>query len=309
MNTAGMIPARRTQLSYYRDVPLYTSTDEQQFILYKPAGMTIHDMRLGEGRLPSSLYIAGTDKLRGLQETQAAFNRSLLDHVASGSTDSIKQTVVSIVEETLLEPRSGGLEGLSDTVDILIGDYSQESNVVKNLIDLSSADYSSTIHSINVMALALRVASSVPMSRAETKILGLGALLHDTGKSKLPADILQAPRKLNDDEFRLMQMHCISGYDILKACRFSDHRIALSALEHHEKLDGTGYPSGKITVDTLSHIIALIDCYEAITADERPYRNAMPPLDALYLLKDDVKQGKYRRDLFEVFARSLTRDM
>lgn len=259
------------------------------------------------GFLPPFLY--ATDKLRGLQETQTAFNRVLLDHVVSGNTDSIKETVVSIVEETLLEPRSGGLEGLSDTVDILIGDYSRESNVVRNLVDLSGTDYSATIHSINVMALALRLASSVSMTKTETKTLGLSALLHDTGKSKLPPEILQAPRKLNDDEFRLMQMHCVSGYDILKACRFNDHRIALSALEHHEKIDGTGYPSGKITVDTLSHIIAIIDCYEAITTDDRPYREAMSPLEALYLLKDDVKQEKYRRDIFETFARSLTRDM
>lgn len=309
MNVPEMVPARATQLPYFREIPLYAKVGEERFTLYKPAGMTISEMRIGTERLPSPLYISRSDKLKGLQETQEAFNKNLRSQVASGETEAIKTTVISIVEETLLEPRSGGLEGLSETVDILIGDYAKESNVVKNLIDLSGTDYSSTIHSINVMALSLRYAFSTSMSAKETKTLGLSALLHDTGKSKLPPSILQAPRRLTDEEFRLMQTHCTEGYDIITNCSFNDHRIALVALEHHEKRDGTGYPVGKKNCDTLSEIVAIIDCYEAITTDERPYRNAMIPLEALYLLKKEVENGKYRRKFFEAFAYSLTRDL
>ena len=203
--------------------------------------------------------------------------------------------MISIVEETLLEPRSGGLEGLSETVDILIGDYAKESNVVKNLIDLSGTDYSSTIHSINVMALSLRYAFSTSMSAKETKTLGLSALLHDTGKSKLPPSILQAPRRLTDEEFRLMQTHCTEGYDIITNCSFNDHRIALVALEHHS---GTaqGVSRRQKNCDTLSEIVAIIDCYRQLR-QTASYRNAMIPW-RLSIFSRRRENGKYRRKFF-----------
>ncbi|MDD5475587.1 MAG: HD domain-containing protein [Syntrophales bacterium] len=308
MNASGMIIARKTQLYYYRNVPLYIKTDEGSFILYKPEGVTISDMRVEEGRLPEPLFMREKDKINGLQEAQEAFNHDLTVSVKERNSEKIKRTVVSIVEETLSEPRSGGLEGLSDTVGILISDYSREADVIKHLINLSCSDYSTTLHSINVMALSIRFAYFVRLPKEETKTLGLAALLHDTGKSVIRSEILKAPRRLTDLEFLEMQRHTISGHDILRTCRFNDNRIALSALEHHEKLDGSGYPSGKKNIDRQSRIIALIDCYEAITNDERPYRSSMDPLQALYLMKDDVEKGKYDRDTFETFAYSLTRD-
>ena len=277
--------------------------------MYKPAGMTVHDMRIEEGRLPSELFMSRHDKLRGLQETQEAFNRELQENVEAGDSKKIKDTVVSIVEETLLEPRSGGLEGLSATVDILINDYARESGVVSNLINLSYSDFSTVMHSINVMALALRFAHFTELPREEMKTLGLSGLLHDTGKCVTKPDILKAPRRLTEAEFEEMKKHPLTGYDILKSCRFSDHRVALSALEHHEKLDGSGYPAGKKTMDSLSRIIAVIDCYEAITNDDRPYRSAMHPLEALYLMREDVRQEKIDRRIFESFSYSLAKQI
>lgn len=309
VSNSTMIPARKSQLNYYREVPLYVKGEDGAYVLYKPAGMMIREMRLDQGRLPEGLYINKHDKLRGLQETQEAFNKELLANVKEGNTQKIKETVVSIVEETLSEPRSGGLENLSVTMDILISDYSRETDVVNHLINLSYSDYSTALHSINVMALALRFAYFTELPSRETKILGLGGLLHDAGKSTTKSEILKAPRRLTEDEFLEMQKHTVSGYEILKTCHFDDHRIALSALEHHEKMDGSGYPAGKKAIDFHSRIIGVIDCYEAITNDERPYRSAMPPLDALYLMKNDVQQGKYDKNIFETFAYSLTKNL
>jgi HD-GYP domain-containing protein (c-di-GMP phosphodiesterase class II) len=119
------------------------------------------------------------------------------------------------------------------------------------------------------------------------------------------SEILQAPRKLTDDEFQKIKAHTIYGYEILNKCKFSSNQIKLTAWQHHEKLDGSGYPNRVSDISRMAQIIGLIDCYEALTNDDRPYRDSMAALKALTLLKDDVVAGKYSRRIFEKFAYSL----
>ena len=88
-------------------------------------------------------------------------------------------------------------------------------------------------------------------------------------------------------------------------CKFADKNICSVALEHHEKLDGSGYPRGKRQISEVAQIVGIIDCYEAITNNERPYRGAMLPIDTLNVIKNDVESGKFNRDIFENFAKSL----
>ena len=155
------------------------------------------------------------------------------------------------------------------------------------------------------MALAISYANYENYSLAEKKILALSALLHDVGKTQLDVDILKTPRRLTDEEFSKMQKHTIIGYQILKNCRFADPQIMRTALQHHEKRDGTGYPNGSIRISKMAQIVAIIDCYEALTFDDRPYRDAAEPLRALTIIKDDVEAGKFNKQIFEKFAYSL----
>lgn len=298
------IPARESQLNFYQEIPLYTKAD-RSFVLYKPAGVTLGDMRLNEARHPNKLYIQQKDKLKGLQEAQKGFNKQLKTNIQSGSPKQIKETLVTMMEETLAEPRSGSLEGVSETIDILICDYSSEAAVIENLLKVSSKDYTTVLHSINVMAFALGYAANTGFNRQEMKIFGLAALLHDVGKTKINPEILQAARKLSDQEFGEMQKHTIIGFNILDKCQFSDQRVKLVALDHHEKTDGKGYPNGKSNLSEFAQIIGIIDCYEALTNDDRPYRSAMDPLEALKIIKEDVLASKFNVKKFEQFAYSL----
>ena len=75
--------------------------------------------------------------------------------------------------------------------------------------------------------------------------------------------------------------------------------------EHHEKIDGSGYPFGVTDVSYVGQIVGLVDCYEALTSDERAYRKPMSPLDTLTLLKGDMLAGKFSAELFQQFAYSL----
>ena len=302
--SSDYINVRKSQYHFYRSVPLYTKTEENKYVLYKPPGITLGDMRLNEGLHPEMLYISKGDKINGIQEAQKAFNRKLESDIQSGSPDKIKETLTVIMEETLTEPRSGSLEGVSETVEILT-EYTAESDVIKNLLAVSTTDYSTILHSINVMTFALGFGASLNYSQPELKTLGLAALLHDVGKTKVDPEILTAPRKLTSEEFEQMKSHSLIGHNILKTCNFTSKEIRMSALEHHEKLDKSGYPNGKGNISDISQIIGIIDCYEALTNDDRPYRSAMAAYDALKIIKRDVIEGKFRKEYFEKFAYSL----
>jgi HD-GYP domain-containing protein (c-di-GMP phosphodiesterase class II) len=156
------------------------------------------------------------------------------------------------------------------------------------------------------MAFALVFASHNGYPKSQAKILGLSGLLHDVGKTKIDNDLLRAPRKLTDQEFDEIKGHTLIGFDILRNCRFQDQEISLSALQHHEKLDGSGYPNQKTEISPVGQIIGMIDCYEALTNDDRPYRNAMGVFDTLSkIIKADVEKGKFSKKIYSQFVRSL----
>jgi putative nucleotidyltransferase with HDIG domain len=299
------LQARITNLNFYRVVPLYYKNRVGKFVLYKPAGIKLHDMRIKQGLHPEKLYIKCSDKIRSIREVQKAFNQKLKEDIESNKPANVKETIVNIVEETFTEPRSGSLEGISATVNILVSDYAQESKIVKNLLFVSKNDYTTVLHSVNVMALAIGYASHENYSIDEKKILGLSALLHDVGKAQIDSGILKTPRRLSDEEYKQMQKHTIIGYQILKNCGFANPQIMRTALQHHEKMDGSGYPNGSVHISRMAQIVAIIDCYEALTNDDRPYRSASEPLKALTIIKDDVEAGKFNKKIFEKFAYSL----
>ena len=299
------IPVRKSQLNFFRAVPLYNQNQNQDFLLYKPAGLKLSEMRIKEERYPDKLFLRRTDKLRGIREVQKEFNLQLKEDIQANNPVNVKKTLVNIVEETFSEPRSGSIEGISATVNLLVSDFAKETEVIKNLFRVSNKDYTTVLHSINVMALAIGYAQNEHFSKKEAKIVGLCALLHDVGKTKVNSSILKSPKKLSDAEFDEMKTHTMHGYNILDSCKFIHKEIKLTALQHHERADGSGYPKGLTDISKFSQIVGLIDCYEALTNDDRPYRDAMAPLKALTLLKDDVVAGKYNRRIFEKFAYSL----
>jgi len=103
----------------------------------------------------------------------------------------------------------------------------------------------------------------------------LGALVHDIGKIVIPAEILSKPGPLYEEEFNLIKMHPKLGYEILKDVPFP-WPIAQMALEHHERIDGSGYPMGKKDDDILieSKILSVADVFEAMVS-HRPYRASL----------------------------------
>jgi PAS domain S-box-containing protein len=127
-------------------------------------------------------------------------------------------------------------------------------------------------HQRRVAALARAIATEMGLSKSKISGIYLAALIHDLGKISVPAEILNKPGKLNDVEFELIKNHSQTGFDIIKDIVFPSP-IAQMVLQHHERLDGSGYPQhlkgNQLLIE--SKILAVADVVEAMTS-YRPYR-------------------------------------
>jgi putative two-component system response regulator len=127
-------------------------------------------------------------------------------------------------------------------------------------------------HQARVAQLAKQIASQMGLPEEQIEAIHLAGLVHDLGKIRIPAEILSKPSRLNEIEYSLIKMHPQAGYDILKEIDFS-WPIAEMVLQHHERIDGSGYPQGLKGENILpgARILVVADVVEAMSS-HRPYR-------------------------------------
>src|SRR5690606_21541678 len=127
-------------------------------------------------------------------------------------------------------------------------------------------------HQRRVADLARSIAAEMGLSRDQIDGIRMAATIHDLGKISVPVELLTKPTRLTKIEFDLIKTHSQAGYDILKDIDFP-WPIARMVLEHHERVDGSGYPNGRTRDQILieSRILSVADVIEAM-ASHRPYR-------------------------------------
>ncbi|MPW24754.1 HD domain-containing protein [Alkalibaculum sp. M08DMB] len=158
-------------------------------------------------------------------------------------------------------------------------------DVVINLVDIKTMDDYTYQHCVNTAVLAIVLGIELGYKKKQLQSIAIGALLHDFGKVFIPKTVLLKPGKLSDQEFDLIRNHPTLGHDYLHQ-HLSLDPITLSIIsEHHEKVDGTGYPNrlNSRRISIFAKIIAVCDVYDALTSD-RSYRKAMSPNEALELI-------------------------
>lgn len=138
-------------------------------------------------------------------------------------------------------------------------------------------------HSLRVGKLVKAVATDLNLDKETVFLITRAAYFHDIGKIKVPAEILFKKNKLTDDEFGIVKKHPIHGKEILESIGLI--RESEIVFQHHEKLDGSGYPRGlkNDKVNGLSQILAVVDVFDALTSD-RPHRKGKSIKDALLYL-------------------------
>lgn len=183
--------------------------------------------------------------------------------------------------------------------------------VIKNpdaliwLTYLKERDEYTATHCINVCILALSFGRELKLDKDSLHKLGMGTLLHDIGKMKVPDEILNKPGRLTKDEFEIIKAHPSDGHAML----INDHEIDPASLHvvlhHHERLDGGGYPDGlsEEEIPLLTRISSIVDVYDAITSD-RCYHDSVAPSTALENLFKWAS-GNFDISLLERFIKCL----
>jgi putative nucleotidyltransferase with HDIG domain len=149
-------------------------------------------------------------------------------------------------------------------------------------------DYSYA-HSLRVATLLALFGFNLGLSKDEQGLLATGGLLHDVGKMMIPREVLNKPGRLTEAEFKIMQGHVDASVTYLEACGNLPAGIITIAAQHHEKLDGSGYPEGLAgtQLDTLARMASIIDVFSALT-DRRVYKPPMEPEKALALMTEQM---------------------
>ena len=195
------------------------------------------------------------------RQAKAALQTILQDARLGHSVDAsgAKQVVAQMVENVIANP-----------------------DALAVLSQLKHAHEYTAEHGLRVCTLAIAFGRHLELAPEELNLLGVGALLHDVGKMKVPVDILNKPAKLTDDEYAIMRTHVPEGLKILDGV----HGILPASLEvverHHERYGGGGYVRGLAgeNIRLFGLIAAIVDCYDAISSD-RVYHKGMSTHEAL----------------------------
>ncbi len=201
-----------------------------------------------------------------------------LDEAISVETRIQAEVALTKSVTKLLAGRTPDLGPVYDAVDAIIGDLSKNSRTTSGLFSIQSYDSDTYTHSINVCVLSICIGRCLDWSFHKVRELGVGALLHDVGKIVMPLGLLNKPARLTDEEYGIIKTHCEKGWGLLSECFDAGSIVSKSAMEHHERLDGSGYPKSLIEnqISDIGRVTAVADVYDAMTTD-RPHRRAIFP--------------------------------
>lgn len=240
-------------------------------------------------------YLRSFSEAKGLSPEDAARVKTL----------AVKENAKVIMKQLLEDPRSGqAIKKTGEVVNTMIDSILEDRDRIYDLVSLKQYDYYTYTHSVNVGVLSVGLGIAVNLDRSKIASLGLGAMLHDVGKSAIPAEILNKQGKLDDAEYMVIKNHVVEGEQILRSNPEFPAESLPAALQHHEKLTGRGYPHGLKGKDIslFGRIAAIADCYDALTT-RRPYK---PPLTPFYALSIIAKEtGDYDPELLKVLIRML----
>ncbi len=288
--------------------------DEEE--IRKIADSGIHEVYIDTRKgmdLPSAPSATEVKKLLEEQIREFGSNETVLEpQVEAGSEFGRAQLIHSeanqIIQGILKDVRLGKqveLEMVEPSVTKMTSSILRNGGALLSLCRIKDKDNYTFQHSVSVGALMVSFCNAMGMSKEVTHHAGIGGMLHDIGKMKIPDRILNKPGKLTEQEFAVMKCHVVESKQILLQTTGISETAVLVAAQHHERHDGSGYPAGLKgeEISQLGQMAAIVDVYDALTSD-RCYHKGMAPTDALRKIYEWSK-FHFNPQLVQAFMRSI----
>jgi putative nucleotidyltransferase with HDIG domain len=198
------------------------------------------------------------------------------------------QAAKHIVQHAMQDTRLGRAINM-DEVNRVVSDMTESvfrnPDALTSLTRLKKFDEYTFYHSVNTSILAMSLGRQLEFDRNTLHQIGVGTLLHDIGKTKIPPEILNKPGRFESHEMEIMKQHVLRGVEVLSTTTGLGDSYLRPALEHHERVDGTGYPHRRMRseLSQFGLIAAVVDIYDAITSD-RCYHKGRAAHEALQFL-------------------------
>jgi HD-GYP domain-containing protein (c-di-GMP phosphodiesterase class II) len=226
---------------------------------------------------------------------------------AGPSPMQIRADAKKMMSELYAEARMGraiDVQACEPMVEQIVEAVSENSGALLNVLRIKHRDEYTYMHSVAVCALMVALSRTLGFNERQAHEAGLAGLLHDIGKAVVPLDILVKPARLTDEEFRKMRGHAAAGHALLRGARVENPMALDVCLNHHEKIDGSGYPR-QLSGDEISLFAkmgSVCDVYDAVTSN-RPYKAGWDPAEAVREMAQ--WKGHFDPKVFQAFVKTV----
>ena len=287
ISVATLLPSEAVGLDLYQE-----EQETRRLVLYRAADypLSFEDLERLRGRGVHRLYIS--------RESSEIYQRYLRKIAMSDERGSIPMAVrasalTEVVRDVLQVAFAKGsvdqtIEAADQLGTLTAEILTKNTFAADDLFHVLHHDYATFTHSANVAFYCGLLGSELGFTHEEIKQLTIGGLLHDLGKLEIQEEILCKTGRLDESEYRRIRLHTVLGFRRLAHRDDLVEGQLMMVYQHHERLDGQGYPVGCVESDIhrWAKLCAVVDVFEALTS-QRPYRTPMPRSKALILQQRD----------------------
>lgn len=218
-----------------------------------------------------------------------------------------KRTISSIggILKNLKTGRGFLIEEIRSTIEAIVNSLNRNSDAIVSTTQLNNDSEYLVRHSVNVLILTASTVKAMGYSETQVVEAAIGGLLHDIGMLRIPANIINKPGKLSDNEYNIIKQHPVFGLEYANTVKGMPDNSKKIILQHHEKYDGRGYPFGikGSRIYEIAMVTSIADVYDALTS-HRPYKRAVTPQKALAVLYKGMGR-EFDPSIVQLFTKNM----
>lgn len=282
-------------------------SNPEQIAILKRLGVKHVDIDLTKGKdLTDAIHTVTAEEFPGITRRPSASDRSYVEELPKAK-DLYRKTLQSVRHaiQAIKLGKSFSSRDIEVTVEEIVESILRNADAMVNISQIRGYDDYLYEHSVNVTILACALCHELGYAKDTIVEAGVGAFLHDLGMTWIPENIVNKPDTLTEVEYAVMKRHPAYGIEILRNRKGISDLSRVVVLQHHERLNGNGYPKGlkNNQIHVMGAVAGIADVYDAMTSD-RVHRSAFTPQQALAILYNAIDK-EFSRAITENFVKLL----